>query len=609
MARTAWRWLTTLPESVEVRGSLAKPRAPFHSWRWVLGIFVLAASSTTACSPAESSSSRVGARGGSDGSGGSGGSTTGGEGGLAGSGSGGIGTTRPEGGIGGSSNPPGGGVADPTTCAEAAQGKTYVGCDFWPTVIPNNVWNIFDFAVVVANAGTEPADVTVTLGNQQIATDQVPPNGLKKIFLPWVPALKGPEATCQGQSQPFTSSVVARGGAYHLVTSRPVTVYQFNALEYSGAGGPPGKDWSKCPGGNPCQVIPGFPPLPPVGCFSYSNDASLLIPSTALTGNYSVAGVRGWAKADQGGYFAVTGTQDATHVDVRISSTGQVQPAGSVLAGAGANQIIGFDLDASDVVLLMGSASSDLSGSVVSANKPVQVLAGIPCTQMPEGQQACDHVEESVFPAETLGQHYFVTVPTSPRGQPIGHVVRIYGTFDATTLSYPSGGAPGSAPPTINAGQVIDLGNVSQNFEIQGDKAFSVASFQLGAQLVDPGNTGINQQGDPSMSLATAVEQYRLKYVFLAPDDYVTNYVDVIMPSGAAVVVDGTPVAAPTAIGSSKHGVSRVKLGPGAGGAHVLVSDKPVGIQVLGYGAYTSYQYPGGLNLKLIAPPPPPIIK
>jgi hypothetical protein len=29
-----------------------------------------------------------------------------------------------------------------------------------------------------------------------------------------------------------------------------------------------------------------------------------------------------------------------------------------------------------------------------------------------------------------------------------------------------------------------------------------------------------------------------------------------------------------------------------------------VGIQVLGYGLYTSYQYPGGLNLEIIAPPP-----
>ena len=42
-------------------------------------------------------------------------------------------------------------------------------------------------------------------------------------------------------------------------------------------------------------------------------------------------------------------------------------------------------------------------------------------------------------------------------------------------------------------------------------------------------------------------------------------------------------------------------------GAHVLVSDKEVGLQVIGYGFATSYQYPGGLNLKGIAPPLPEI--
>ena len=43
-------------------------------------------------------------------------------------------------------------AGDPSTCAEAAQAHTYVGCDYWPTVVANQVWSIFDFAVVVANA-------------------------------------------------------------------------------------------------------------------------------------------------------------------------------------------------------------------------------------------------------------------------------------------------------------------------------------------------------------------------------------------------------------------------------------------------------------------------
>ncbi|NVL73459.1 hypothetical protein HWN77_28290, partial [Escherichia coli] len=39
---------------------------------------------------------------------------------------------------------PGIGGRDPVTCDEAAQFKTYVGCDYWPTVTDNVVDDIFD---------------------------------------------------------------------------------------------------------------------------------------------------------------------------------------------------------------------------------------------------------------------------------------------------------------------------------------------------------------------------------------------------------------------------------------------------------------------------------
>src|SRR5689334_18510682 len=56
----------------------------------------------------------------------------------------------------------GGGSGDPGTCAEAAASKSYIGCDYWPTVTPNGVWDPFDFAVVVANSGSSSASVTIT---------------------------------------------------------------------------------------------------------------------------------------------------------------------------------------------------------------------------------------------------------------------------------------------------------------------------------------------------------------------------------------------------------------------------------------------------------------
>lgn len=93
----------------------------------------------------------------------------------------------------------------------------------------------------------------------------------------------------------------------------------------------------------------------------------------------------------------------------------------------------------------------------------------------------------------------------------------------------------------------------------------------------------------------------------MAPDDYDVAFVDIVGEAAADIKIDGTAVPASsfTAIAGG-FGVFRVKLGAGKGGAHTLEAAKPVGIQVLGYGANTSYQYPGGLNLKLISIPPVP---
>jgi hypothetical protein len=456
--------------------------------------------------------------------------------------------------------------------------------------VANNVWSIFDYAVVVANAGDQPASVTVTRGADTVATATVEPNNLAKIYLPWVQSLKGPDANSCGSATPLANTVREVDGAYHLVSSRPVTVYQFNALEYAPQGGPPGKDWSTCPAQD-CGLE----------CFSYSNDASLLLPSTAMTGNYRITSQAGWAgNANIGAYFAVTGTEDATTVQVKVSGKGQILQGGGVPA-TGPNGLVTFPVNKGEVVEVVFDPSSDPAGSLVYADKPVQVIAGMPCTQMPIGTQACDHIEESVLPAETLGKRYFVVPPTSANASVVGHVVRIFGNVNGTQLSYP-GGAPAGAPLSINAGQVFDLDVVSDSFEIVGTNEFAVASFQLGGSAVDPGGG----KGDPAQSNMIAVEQYRIKYVFLAPSDYDESYVDIVQPLSASVTLDGQAVAiSPTPI-SSNYGITRVKLGPGNNGAHVLTATEAVGIQVVGYGEYTSYQYPGGLNLGVIAPPPPP---
>jgi len=515
---------------------------------------------------------------------------------------------------------------DPSTCAEAASSHSYIGCDYWPTVTANNVWSIFDFAVVVANAGSASADVTVTGQGGANIQASVPSGQLTTIYLPWVPSLKGNDWDVCTFDTPPTASVLAQGGAYHLVSTVPVIVYQFNALEYRGQGGPSGKDWSSCPGD---QICAGGNKA--VGCYSFSNDASLLIPSTAMSGNYRVAGHAGWSAGHLGAMTAITATADGTNVLVKLASTGQVL-AGGTIAASSAGGSLTLTMNAGDVAQLLGDNQdgSDMTGSLIQADKPVQVITALPCLNVPDGAPACDHTEETNLPAETLGNDYVVAQPPAPSGSPVGHLVRIVGNVDGTQLTYlPS--APPGCPTTIDAGQVVDCGTplgsvctppgssmpngpcgagniVSTDFEVKSQDAlhsFAITTYTQGATLVDPTTPQPNQQGDPDQSMAVAVAQFRSKYVFLAPADYTTSYGTIIAPTGTTLSMDGASVTdAPVTVGGSSFGVARVKLGAGQGGAHVLVASKPVGLEITGYGAYTSYTYPGGLDLKYIAPAP-----
>jgi hypothetical protein len=478
---------------------------------------------------------------------------------------------------------------DKVVACDGEEANSYVGCDAWPTPVANAVWSVFDFAVVVANAGDKPAQIVVERGGKAVTGATVEPNGVSKIFLPWIPELKGKDSDmCGGVTAALSASVRAKGGAYHLKSDRPVTVYQFNALEYAPVGGPPDKDWTACPGYSNCNGVE---------CFSYTNDASLLFPTRALKGTYRITGI---PSESGNAYFAITGTKNGTKVSIKLSTTAKVL-AGGGIAATDPNGTINLTLDEGDVVEIVGdTGKADLSGSLVTADQAVQVISGHPCRAVPNGIQACDHLEQVVVPAETLGKHYFVSPPTGPYGGAPGHVVRLYGNADGTTLTYPQG-APANAPKKLDAGTVVDLDVVDKDFEVVGDHEFAIASFMMGGSTLDTA-TG---EGDPSQTIVVPVEQYRTRYVFLAPDDYDTSWVDAIQPMDAMLKLDGLPVTSkPTETGSSGYGINRVRLTSNEG-AHVLESDKPFGVQVIGYGKYTSYMYPGGLDLKPIAPPPP----
>ncbi len=448
-------------------------------------------------------------------------------------------------------------------CAPQTLGNSYIGCEYFPTVTAQLVSTSFSYSIVVSNTSSQPANITISGGALGAPLSLVvAPQEVKVQDLPWVPQLKMCNNTgvngCT-TPDPFVVNQVA-SGSYHLKSTQPVTVYQFSPKDYAN-------------GSN----------------FSYTNDASLLLPSNAMTGSYIVAGYPFvGANLNFPGFVAVTATRDNTMVTINAKGGSTGTPAFPV----GIPTIV--VLQQGDVVQIPNT-SGDLTGSSIEANQPVQVIAGHYCTNIPINVFACDHVEESMFPVETLSTDYLITapaVPAIPNGKE--QVIRIVATEANTTLSFEPA-LPGAATTIANAGDFIEIARQTGDYKVSSDKKILVAQFMEGQ---DAGG-GI---GDPSMTLSVAIDQYRESYLFHAPTNYVTNYVNVTAANGATVMLDGTAIDSWTPIGSSGFSVARVILSNGAAndGNHSASSSTPFGISVYGYGDYTSYWYPGGLNLDAI---------
>lgn len=287
-------------------------------------------------------------------------------------------------------------------------------------------------------------------------------------------------------------------------------------------------------------------------------------------------------------------------VDVKLGPKGQVIAGGGVSAVAGGGTLT-LMMNAGDVAEVVGGVGQDydFSGSLLTSDKPVQVITGVPCIDFPLDTQACDHVEETVLPVEMLGAHYVVMRPTGPKENLVGQIVHLVGNTDGTTLTYKPSAPPG-CPSALAAGEVVDCGEVTAAFEVIANHPFGISLFLLGGEKSDPNFNPaslMQPQGDPSQSLAIPVERHRKRVTFFAPSDYKTAFADVIAETGTTVTLDGADVSSKlVAITGTTYFEARLKLDSQGDGAHALVATKPIGVQVIGYGDNTSYMYPAGLG-------------
>jgi len=310
--------------------------------------------------------------------------------------------------------------------------------------------------------------------------------------------------------------------------------------------------------------------------YQYTTDAYLGLPTDILGTEYFVLGSAPAVGTSTG---AVVATQDATTVTIT--------PTAGLLTGEVAGAAFDVSLNAGQTYEF-DSSSGDLSGSLVTATKPIGVYGGNTCANIPStSYSACDHIVEQLPPVTAWGKS-FLTVPLATRLN--GDTFRLVASENATVVNV--NGAPVA---TLDRGQVHEQ-IIDGNSTISADKPILVAQYSNGSSF-----DGVTS--DPFEMLVPPTEQYLPSYTVTTPaDGFSANFLNLVVPTDAipSVTVDGVavPPAEFTPIGSSGFSGAKVAVELGS---HTVAASKPLGLFAYGFASYDSYGYPGGSSLAPVA--------
>ncbi len=492
-------------------------------------------------------------------------------------------------------------------CDIAEDQPSNVGCEFWAVDLDQQDGGGNDpasepWGLALSNVGDGAANVTIHINNAAPGEPQelevalsvtIDAGTLRQVTLPTR------ELDCGTQPNDYDSpGTCLSSRAFRVTSSSPIVVTQFNVFENS-----------------------------------YSNDASLLLPTNALGQTYRVLGWNAGHPAEvplfegmvDRSYITVVGTVDGTSVRVRPSWKIKGNPP---IAATPAGADIEVTLNEFDVLNLetdTGSLSddvqtiADLSGSAVYSDKPVAVFSGVESTATPGwveiptydgwedpetgGESCClDHLEEQLFPVESVGSKYMIArSPVRSTGnyrEP--DVIRFVGAAEVATVTTTLA-SPFDAF-TLQPGEVRTTW-AQDNFTATADKPFLLGQFQISQGYVDGAFIG-----DPSMTVMPPVDQYRSEYIILTPGSWSQSWVAIAAPVGAVITIDGAaPAGCRVEPGGTIEGVTyESRACPLVEGTHSLSGDQPFGITAYGYGTAGSYAFVGGADVKKIYEPPPP---
>lgn len=513
-----------------------------------------------------------------------------------------------------------------TPCEAAEDNPSNVGCDFWAVDLDNESSTTFgisndaaaqQFSIVVANNNDYPVTVTVTknaarigmpVNEQVVVQTSVASRLAQRIDLPQleVDGSMGQHGAYVANSG---SGTFVSPHAYHVTTTGPVVVYQFNPIIQQ-----------------------------------YSNDASTLIPRQALGMDYivvgfetanpcAIAGLPGLDSIPDHGAVTIIPIHDDTQVTVTTAHAIKASAGDSGLpiaatpkGGTLTLQLSRYMVANLESEMTTGSIAEctaavnagkdgDFTGTYIKSDKPIVVFTsnergagfgGAPNVEYPPGwdnetDSICctDHLEEQLLPVTALGREFAVARSPVRSTHPTWRepdIIRVVGTVDGTvvTTNLP---APWSSF-TLNAREDKTFA-ATTGFTLSATAAVQVSSYLVSQHFVKYGQTG-----DPSQILIPAAEQHRKDYVFLVPATFQTNYAVFSRPVGAAITLDGVEVTScvQAAIGVVAGIEYEQVTCPLAEGHHTASSPQPFGLSVYGYYSVGSYAFVGGSDVKIINP-------
>ena len=155
--------------------------------------------------------------------------------------------------------------------------------------------------------------------------------------------------------------------------------------------------------------------------------------------------------------------------------------------------------------LLIGKARVDLTGSKIVSNKPLTVVSGHQCGNVPSNQTYCDHLAVSIPPISTWG-HEFLLVPFG--GRNVGQYYKIVSSQSSTTVVRRCNSVT-STQTLTSAGNSFTFSTSSTTYcSVVANKPVLVSQLGIGG--------GTDNIGDPIISILPSLDQYANRYSFFS---------------------------------------------------------------------------------------------